>query len=185
MAVAVSCRRHAVVAFSGQGMRSLSLVVAMDENHLIGRANGLPWRLPDDMKQFKRLTTGHTIVMGRRTWDSLGRPLPERDNWVLTRDTEFVAAGARVFHTLDEVLAAHVDGELMVIGGADLYRQTLPLAQRLYLTEVQAKVADGDAWFPEFDRGAFRELNRESHGADERHAYPFHFVTLERMAGQS
>lgn len=166
-------------------MHSLSLVVAMDENRLIGRANGLPWRLPDDMKQFRRLTTGHTIVMGRKTWDSLGRPLPERDNWVLTRDTAFAADGARVFHDLDAVLTAHSDGELMVIGGAELYRQTLPLAQRLYLTEVQAKVADGDAWFPEFDRARFRELDSQAHAADERHAYPFRFVTLERLAVQS
>ncbi|HEY9545225.1 MAG TPA: dihydrofolate reductase [Solimonas sp.] len=166
-------------------MRSLSLVVAMDENRLIGRANGLPWRLPDDMKQFKRVTTGHTILMGRKTWDSLGRPLPERDNWVLTRDPHFAAAGARIFHTLDDVLAAHLDGELMVIGGAELYRQTLPLAQRIYLTEVQARVEDGDAWFTDFDRSAFRETQSESHGADERHAHPFRFVTLERVAASS
>src|SRR3546814_7798347 len=85
----------------------------------------------------------------------------------------FAAAGARIFHTLDDVLAAHLDGELMVIGGAELYRQTLPLAQRIYLTEVQARVEDGDAWFTDFDRSAFRETQSESHGADERHAHPF------------
>ncbi|HET8883774.1 MAG TPA: dihydrofolate reductase [Solimonas sp.] len=199
-------------------MRSLSLVVAMDENRLIGRANGLPWRLPDDMKQFKRITLGHTVLMGRKTWDSLGRPLPERDNWVLTRERAFAAAGARVFHDLDDALAAYeierlaltppsasltappspaaqargigrpsagdVQGELMVIGGADLYRQTLPHAQRIYLTEVQARIADGDAWFPDFDRTQFRETASEAHAADERHAYPFRFVTLERLAAQ-
>jgi dihydrofolate reductase len=165
-------------------MRSLSLVVAMDENRLIGRANGLPWRLPDDMKQFRRVTLGHTVLMGRKTWDSLGRPLPERDNWVLTRDRAFTAAGARVFHELDAVLAAHADGELMVIGGAELYRQTLPLAQRIHLTEVQARIADGDAWFPAFDRAQFRETASEAHAADERHAYPFRFVTLQRLAAQ-
>ncbi|NKF22431.1 dihydrofolate reductase [Solimonas marina] len=164
---------------------SLSLVVALDENRLIGRDNGLPWRLPDDMKHFRRVTTGHTILMGRKTWDSLGRPLPERDNWVLTRDRDFRADGARVFHSLDDVHAAHADGELMVIGGGELYRQTLPLAQRLYLTEVQAKLADGDAWFPAFDRSAFREIANEAHDADERHAYPFRFITLERLAPQS
>src|SRR3546814_18305858 len=106
----------------------------MGGNRLSVLANGLPGRLPDDMKQFKRATPGHTILMGRKTWDSLGRPLPERDNWVLTRDPHFAAAGARIFHAIDDVLAAHLDGELMVIGGAELYRQTMPLAQRIYLT---------------------------------------------------
>jgi dihydrofolate reductase len=166
-------------------MRSISLVVAMDENRLIGRANGLPWRLPDDMKHFKRLTLGKTVLMGRRTWDSLGKPLVDRDNWVLTRDRAFTATCVRVFHTLDDALAAHEDGELMVIGGADLYRQMLPLAQRLYLTEVQARIADGDAWFPAFDRQAFHETFSQTHAADERHAHPFRFVTLERVAPQS
>ncbi|NGY04644.1 dihydrofolate reductase [Solimonas terrae] len=165
-------------------MRSLSLVVAMDENRLIGRANGLPWRLPDDMKQFKRVTLGHTVLMGRKTWDSLGRALPERDNWVLTRDRGFVADGARVFHDLDAALAAHDEGELMVIGGAELYRQALPQAQRIHLTEVQARIADGDAWFPDFDRAQFRETYSEPHAADARHAHPFRFVTLERLAAQ-
>ena len=154
----------------------------MDRRRLIGRDNGLPWRLPDDLRQFKRLTVGKTILMGRKTWDSLGRPLPERDNWVLSRDPAFSPAGARVFATLDAAIAAHRGGELMVIGGAELYRQTLPRAQRLYLTEVDAEVAGGDAWFPAFDRREWRELASEPHPADERHAYPFRFVTLERRA---
>lgn len=160
----------------------LSLVVAMDEDRLIGRANGLPWRLPDDLKHFKRLTLGKTVLMGRRTWDSLGRPLPERENWVLTRDPGFAPDGARVFHALEAALAAAQDRELMVIGGAELYRQTLPLAQRIHLTEVRARVAGGDAWFPAFDRAQFRETDSELHAADARHAYPFRFVTLERSA---
>lgn len=154
----------------------------MDRRRLIGRDNGLPWRLPDDLRQFKRLTVGKTVLMGRKTWDSLGRPLPERDNWVLSRDPGFAPAGARVFATLDAALAAPRDGELMVIGGAELYRQTLPLAQRLYLTEVDADLGDGDAWFPDFDRSQWRELAAEAHAIDERHAYPFRFVTLERRA---
>ncbi|MGH8446814.1 MAG: dihydrofolate reductase [Solimonas sp.] len=164
-------------------MRSLSLVVALDEDRLIGRANGLPWRLPDDMKHFKRVTLHKTVLMGRKTWDSLGKPLVDRRNWVVSRDPAFMPAGARVFRSLDDALAAHGDGELMVIGGAELYRQTLPLADRLYLTEVRARVGDGDAWFPAFERGAFREADAEAHAADERHAYPFRMVTLERIAG--
>src|SRR3546814_18461930 len=137
-------------------MRSLSLVVAMDENRLIGRANGLPWRLPDDMKQFKRVTTGHTILMGRKTWDSLGRPLPERDNWVLTRDPPFAAAGARTFNTLDDELAAHLDGALLVIGGDALYRQTLTNAERTYQPEGQEHVHDAEAWCHDYEHNALQ-----------------------------
>src|SRR3546814_20873164 len=99
-------------------MRSLSLVVAMDENRLIGRANGLPWRLPDDMKQFTRLTTGHTILMGRKPWDSLGRPLPQRDNWVLPRAPQFAPGGARSFTPLYHQLTAHSSAARIVSGGA-------------------------------------------------------------------
>jgi dihydrofolate reductase len=159
----------------------IALIVAMDRGGLIGRDGDLPWRLPNDLKHFKRQTLGKTVLMGRRTWDSLGRPLPQRDNWVLTRDRSFHAEGARVFHALDDALAAHGAGELMVIGGAELYRQTLPLAQRLYLTEVDAEL-DGDTRFPVFDRAQWREIESEAHPADERHAWPYRFVTLERKA---
>lgn len=159
----------------------LSLIVAMDRGHLIGRDGDLPWRLPNDLKHFKRLTLGKTVLMGRKTWDSLGRPLPERQNWVLTRDVTFAPEGARVFHDLDAALAAHGAGELMVIGGAELYRQTLPRASRLYITEVDARL-DGDTHFPPFDRAAWRELSSEAQPADERHAYPYRFTALERIA---
>jgi dihydrofolate reductase len=157
----------------------LSLIVAMDEQRLIGRAGALPWRLPEDLKHFKRLTLGKTVLMGRKTWDSLGRPLPQRENWVLTRDAGFQAEGARAFASLDAALAAHPAGELMVIGGAELYRQTLAHAQRLYLTEVHATL-EGDTWFPDFDRTQWIERVRERHEADERHAYVYSFVTLDR-----
>src|SRR5689334_20681223 len=121
--------------------RRISLIVAMDENRLIGANGRLPWRLPNDLKFFKSTTLGKTVLMGRKTWDSLGKPLPGRDNWVLTRDPAFHPTGARTFSTLDAVLDAHAGGELMIIGGAELYRQTLPLAQRIYLTQVQARLA--------------------------------------------
>ena len=159
----------------------ISLIVAMDRNRLIGRNGDLPWRLPNDLKHFKRATLGKTILMGRKTWDSLGRPLPERDNWVLTRDPAFAAPGTRVFHDLDAALQAAAGAELMVIGGAELYRQALPKAQRLHLTEVDAEL-DGDTWFPEFDRAAWRVIAEEAHPADERHAWPYRFLTLERRA---
>lgn len=158
---------------------SLSLIAAMDRNRLIGVDGQLPWRLPEDLKHFKALTLGKTVLMGRKTWESLGRPLPQRDNWVLTRDAQFAAAGCRVFRNLDDALAAEAPGGLMVIGGAELYRQTLPQAQRLYLTLVQASL-QGDAWFPEYAALGWREIERRDAVADERHAYPYSFVTLER-----
>lgn len=158
----------------------ISLIAAMDEARLIGRDNALPWRLPNDLKFFKRTTLGKTVLMGRKTWDSLGRPLPERENWVLTRDPAFVAVGGTAYHSLDEVRAAALSGEeLMVIGGAELYRQVLPLVHRMYLTLVHGRF-EGDAWFPEYNAAQWREVAREDHPADERHAVPYSFVTLER-----
>lgn len=164
-------------------MSVLSLIAALDDGGLIGRNGDLPWRLPNDLKHFKALTLGKTVLMGRKTWDSLGRPLPQRDNWVLTRDAAFHAEGARAFTSLDDALAAHAangGGELMVIGGGELYRQTLPRAQRLYLTRVQARL-DGDAWFPAFEARDWRETAHEDHAADDRHAYAYRFITLERV----
>ncbi|MEQ1440437.1 dihydrofolate reductase [Fontimonas sp. SYSU GA230001] len=160
---------------------TIALIVAIDRNRLIGRDGGLPWRLPNDLKHFKRLTVGKTVLMGRKTWESLGRPLPDRQNWVLTRDASFTAQGCRVFRDLDAALRAHGTGELMVIGGADLYRQTLPLARRLYLTEVDASL-EGDAHFPDYDPAQWREIASEAHPADERHAFAYRFRTLERRA---
>ncbi len=151
----------------------------MDENRLIGASGGLPWRLPNDLKHFKALTLGKLVLMGRKTWDSLGRPLPGRENWVLSRDARFNPAGARRFANLEDALREAGEREVMIIGGAQLYRQALPVAGRIYLTEVQARLA-GDTWFPEFDRGAWRELGREEHPADQRHAHAYRFVTLER-----
>lgn len=160
-------------------MTELVLVAALAENRAIGLGGALPWRLPEDLKRFKRLTVGKTILMGRKTWDSLGRPLPERENWVLTRDPDFAAPGARAFRGLEAALDAHPGGELMVIGGADLYRQTLPLATRLELTQVHAEV-EGDAFFPKLDPAQWHEQRREDHPADARHAHAYSFVTLLR-----
>ncbi|MES2491544.1 MAG: dihydrofolate reductase [Pseudomonadota bacterium] len=159
--------------------KSISLIVACDENRLIGRDGDLPWRLPNDLKHFKSLTLNKTILMGRKTWVSLGRPLPQRENWVLSRDPAFAAEGCRAFTKLEDALVAHSQGELMVIGGADLYRQALPHAQRLYLTQVHAR-EQGDTWFPDFSSLKFTETSREDHPADERHAYAYSFLTLER-----
>jgi len=161
---------------------SLELVVAAARNGVIGRDNGLPWRLPADLAHFKRVTLGHPILMGRRTWDSIGRPLPGRQNIVLTRDPSFHAAGAAVAHSLAEARAAAGGAErLMVIGGAELYRACLAEADVLHLTEVDAEL-DGDARFPPWRREDWEEVWREAHSADERHAYGYSFVTLKRRA---
>lgn len=163
----------------------IEIVVAMDEANLIGRDGQLPWRLPDDLRRFKALTLNQTVLMGRKTWDSLNpkfRPLPQRDNWVLTRDPDFAAAGCRVFHSLDQVFAAAAPSEspLIVIGGAELYRQLLPQVSRIHLTRVHARV-EGDTHFPPLDAAQWRETARENHTADERHALPFSFITLDRV----
>jgi dihydrofolate reductase len=157
----------------------ISLVVAMDELNLIGRDNGLPWRLPADLKHFRRLTLGKTVLMGRKTFESLGKPLDGRENWVVSRNPEFRPAGCHVFPTVAEALAQAPAGELMVIGGTSVFREALPRARRIYLTRVHAQL-EGDTWFPHFEPETFREVAREDHPADERHAWPYSFITLER-----
>lgn len=125
-------------------------VVAMAADRAIGIKQSIPWRLPEDMKLFKRLTMGHPILMGRKTWESLGRPLPGRQNIVLTRDTSFTAEGATVIHSVDELAGLELmDREVMVIGGAQIYAHLLPKMQKLYVSEVQGEYA-ADTWFPEF-----------------------------------
>ena len=160
----------------------LELVVARARNGVIGRGNQLPWHLPDDLKYFKRLTTGLPILMGRRTWDSIGRPLPGRHNIVLTQRRDFAPAGATITHTLDEAISAAGAVEaLRVIGGAEVYRLCLPRAAVIYLTEVDATI-EGDVHFPALDPTEWQERAREAHPADERNAFPYAFVTLERRA---
>jgi len=158
----------------------IAIVAAFDRNGVIGRGNRLPWHLPDDLRHFKRLTLGRPIIMGRRTWESLPGLLPERTHIVVTREPAYRADGAVVVHSLDAALAAAGGDEALVVGGAGLYALALPRAVRLYLTLVDAEV-DGDVFFPAIDRAQWREVAREPHGADERHAFPFAFVTLERV----
>ncbi|MBY0277046.1 dihydrofolate reductase [Candidatus Binatia bacterium] len=159
-----------------------ALVVAVAKNGVIGRDGALPWSLPADLKHFRELTTGHHVVMGRHTHASIGRALPARTNLVLTRHPEQVAPGCRAVATLDEALRIARDaGEdiCFVIGGAGVYAKALPLAQRIYLTEVRATV-DGDVRFPALDRGRWIETSRDEYAADERHAHAFAFTVLER-----
>jgi len=144
----------------------ISLIAAMAGNRVIGVGNALPWRLPADLRRFKRLTLGHHILMGRKTWESLPGKLPGRTHVVVTRTPGYQAEGALVRHSLEEAMAACAgDEEIFFIGGADLYRQALPLADRLYLTEIRRDFA-GDAWFPEFDRAVWRETERRHEATD-------------------
>jgi len=166
----------------------VSLIWAMARNRVIGRDNALPWRLPDEMRYFMRTTLGKPVIMGRKQWQSMHKPLPKRTNIVITRDRSFAANGAIVVHTLDEALARAQDtlgadaahGEAMVIGGAEIYALALPVADRLYCTLIDADI-DGNTRFPEFDQRAFREISREDHPADDRHAYAYSIRVLDRV----
>lgn len=158
----------------------ISLVVAAADNDVIGRDGGLPWRLPADLRHFRELTMGKPIVMGRLTWESIGRPLPGRQNIVMTRQVAYTAEGADVVATAEEAVAeAGGADEIMVIGGAQVYAEFLPRAGRIYLTRVHAEPA-GDVRFPPVDEAEWRETSRDAHGADAEHEYAFCFLVLER-----
>jgi dihydrofolate reductase len=159
----------------------LSLVAALAENGVIGRDGDLPWHLPADLRRFKRLTTGGVLLMGRRTWDSIGRPLPRRRSLVLSRDPHFHPEGAEVFPTLEAALEAAGAEEVFVVGGAAVYAATLPRASRLYLTHVHTR-AEGDVYFPSFAAEDFELLEEEHHPADPRHAHAFTFSTYQAVS---
>jgi len=152
----------------------------MAKNRVIGANGAIPWRLPEELKRFKALTMGHSIIMGRKTWESIGRLLPGRKTVIVTRQPGYRVSGATIAHSLDEAIAACGDDkEIFVIGGAELYAQALPRAGRLYLTTVDAEVA-GDAFMPEFDPGSWRETSSVSFAADERHRHAFRCAVYER-----
>jgi dihydrofolate reductase len=160
----------------------LALIAAVARNSVIGVDNRLPWRLPEDMRRFRTLTTGHSIIMGRKTWESIGKPLPDRQNIVVTRQRNFQAPGANVVASLEAALAvAFMPEPVFVIGGEALYREALPLASRLYLTEIRQDFL-GDACFPAFARSAWRETSRELRRADSRSGFDFAFASYEKIA---
>ncbi len=159
---------------------AISLIVAAATNGTIGSDGELPWHLPDDLRNFKRLTTGKPIVMGRKTFDSIGRPLPDRRNVVITRDPDFVAAGCDVVTSPEAALELLRDvAEIMVIGGGQIYGVFLPLADRVYLTRVRAEV-DGDVVFPELDENEWTQISSDSHDADATHRFAFDVMLFER-----
>lgn len=159
---------------------TVSLVVAAAKNRVIGRDGELPWHLPDDLRHFKRLTTGKPVIMGRRTFESIGKPLPDRHNIVMTRDPGYAATDCDVVTSVSDALKlAGDDREVMVIGGGQIYRDFLPRADRIYLTRVQAEI-EGDTHFPEIDASEWQLVSSEHHGADEKHAYAFEMMVFER-----
>lgn len=161
-------------------MTIISLIAAMGEGRVIGIDNRLPWRLPADLKRFRELTMGKPILMGRKTFVSIGKPLAGRHNIVVTQDHAFHTEGVTVTRSIDEAIAAAGDvPELMVIGGAAIYSQLLPRADRLYLTEIHQHF-EGDAFFPAYASNEWHEVERTDHAADEGHAYAYSFVVLNR-----
>ena len=160
----------------------VTLIVALGRNAVIGKGNRIPWHISEDLKRFKALTMGHPVVMGRRTFESIGKALPGRDNIVVTRSRDFAAPGCRVVYSLADALAAAAGAaEVFVIGGAEIYALALPLASRLEFTEVDVAV-QGDAYFPDFDRSAWLEVSREPGSAPSPEGLRYDFVTYERRA---
>ncbi len=159
----------------------LSAIVAMSENRVIGKDNRLPWHLPADLIYFKKTTINKPILMGRKTYESIGRPLPQRKNIIITRDQNFIAPGCQVFNSIDVALASLAEQEeVLIIGGATLYQQMLPRMQRIYLTIIHQQF-EGDAFFPEFNMQEWREIERSDHEPDEKNKYPYSFTILDRI----
>jgi dihydrofolate reductase len=161
-------------------LTDLSLIVAMDDNRLIGSNNDLPWYLPADLAFFKRTTLGKPIIMGRKTFVSIGRPLPGRRNIVITRDSSFSADGCEIANGIQAALSLCSDvEEAMLIGGASLYQQTINQATRLYITCIHHSF-EGDTWFPEFNSKCWKQVSREDHGADLSNPYAYSFLKFVR-----
>ena len=158
----------------------VSLIAAMDRNRLIGNRNRLPWHLPADLAHFKQVTMGKPVIMGRKTYESIGKPLPGRTNIVITRSADFQAEGVQIAHSLKQALEyAAGEDEVMVIGGSSIYELALPEADRLYITYVDHSY-QGDAWFPDFDLAQWRIIASEEPAADEKNPSDYRFVTYER-----
>lgn len=162
--------------------KNFTAVVAMSENRVIGDENSLPWYLPADLQHFKKITLGHPILMGRKTYESIGQPLPQRTNIILTRNIQFSAPGCVVLNTLDQLdqqPALKEAKEIFVIGGAEIYRQLMPEITRIYMTVVHEQF-EGDAFFPELDMSGWQQNGCEFHEADEHNEYDYSFLILDR-----
>lgn len=158
----------------------LSILVAMDSQHLIGKDNKLPWHLPNDLKYFKQVTMGHTIVMGRKTFESIGKPLPGRKNIVITRNKNYHPDGCRVIHSITKIKEMNDKEEIFIIGGAEIFKETLPIADRLYITEIH-ETFEGDTFFPEFNLSDWKLISKEKGIKDEKNRYDYDFCIYERI----
>lgn len=158
----------------------ITLIAALGKNRELGKDNELIWHLPNDLKRFKKVTSSHAIIMGRKTFESLGKPLPNRTNIVITRNKNYKAQGAIVVNSIEEALhTVKDDNSTFIIGGAEIYKLAMPLADKLDLTFVDAEL-NADAFFPEIDRNIWKETSREDFSADEKHKYNYSFVTFLR-----
>ena len=160
----------------------IKLIVAKASNNVIGNKNNLIWHLPNDLKHFKTITTGHPIIMGRKTYESLGRPLPNRTNIIITRDQSFSDDKIIVTHSLDQALekAKDINEDVFIIGGGEIYKQAMEYVDVIYITEVHHEF-NGDTYFPEIDEESFEEVERVHHMKDEKHPYAYSFVTYKRI----
>ena len=162
------------------GAKTVSMIVAAAKNGVIGKDGDMPWRLPADLKNFKRITMGSTIIMGRKTWDSIQRLLPGRKTVIITRQTDFTVEGAIVVQSLEAALSATEDESPFVVGGAEIYRLALPYVSRIYLTRVHAEI-DGDTVMPEIDFDQCNRLESVSHSADEKNSHDYSFEIYEKI----
>lgn len=161
----------------------LSAIVAISDNNVIGKDNELPWYLPADLKYFKKTTLGHPVIMGRKSFESIGHPLPKRTNIVVTRDPYYLSSNILIAHSIQEALliAEGLESEeTFIIGGATIYESCLPLLNRMYITEVHAEI-EGDTWFPDWDRNEWKLVFEEHHKADEKNEFDHSFKTYERI----
>lgn len=160
----------------------IKLIVAKASNNVIGDKNNLIWHLPNDLKHFKNLTTGHPIIMGRKTYESLGRPLPNRTNIIITRDQNFIDDQIIITHSLEQAFAKanEIQEDVFVIGGGEIYKQAMEYVDVIYLTEVHHEF-NGDTYFPEIDEESFEEVERVHHMKDEKHPYSYSFITYKRI----
>lgn len=160
----------------------ISIIVAVAENNVIGYDNKLIWHLPADLKFFKSITTGHHIIMGRKTYESIGKPLPNRTTVIVTRNAAFKADGCLVVGSLEEAISRipAAEKEVFIVGGAEIYKQSIGLAQRIYFTKVHHQF-EGDTFFPELNMGTWRLINSEMHQPDEKNKYPYSFMLFEKV----
>lgn len=165
---------------TGDCMR-ISLIAALSLNHVIGKNNQLPWHMPNDLAHFKELTVGKPVIMGRKTFESIGKPLPKRRNIIITRDKAFTVKGAEVVHSLEEALQkTQNEVEVQIIGGTEIYTQALPFATHMDLTIIDTEI-EGDTYFPQWNKTEWREITREDFTKDDEHPYDYHFITYERI----